>query len=77
MTNRFDRREPDMANTYGMLDMEYDWDNPDTWGDTDSVWREIESAERHGEMHAEWVADEAYDEAVAEGDDDYDDYDDE
>lgn len=62
-----------MPNTYGMLELEYDWDNPDTWSDTDSIWERIEREALEGEKHAEWVADEAYDEAVAEGDDDYDD----
>ena len=65
-----------MPNTYGMLELEYDWDNPDTWGDTDSLWEQIEREALEGEMHAEWVADEAYDRevAVAEGDDYYEEF---
>ena len=56
-----------MPNTYGMLELEYDWDNPDTWGDTDSIWERIEREALEGEKHAEWEADAAYDEAVNEG----------
>jgi hypothetical protein len=44
-----------MPNTYGMLELEYDWDNPDTWGDTDSIWERVEREALEGEWYAEHV----------------------
>jgi|OM-RGC.v1.035916656 hypothetical protein len=52
---------PDMG--YGMMVMEYDWDNPDTWADTDAVWTAIEQEAEWGEYRAEMagIDDEDYD----------------
>lgn len=55
---------------YGMMELEYDWDNPDTWADTDALWDAIEHEAALGEARAELAGEDDYDHYYDDEDDD-------